>query len=143
MIPVLVFLENWGKSGKLGPNVPNHGHQYTESHPSKVLNSTFHIKWILTKIQIQFEGWFAPVLVYLGHLGKSRNLRPNTPIHGHVIHSVKLHISHQVKPYSIVKVIWGSIYTCFMYLQNWGKLAKFSPIISNHGQRYPESHSKH
>ena len=44
MIPVLVFLENWGKSGKLGPNVPNHGHQYTESNPSKVLNSTFHSK---------------------------------------------------------------------------------------------------
>ena len=44
MIPVLVFLENWGKSGKLGPIVPNHGHQYTESHPSKVLNCTFHIK---------------------------------------------------------------------------------------------------
>ena len=32
MIPVLVFLENWGKSGKLGPIVQNNGHQYTESH---------------------------------------------------------------------------------------------------------------
>ena len=33
MIPVLVFLKNWGKLGKLGPIVQNHGHQYTESHP--------------------------------------------------------------------------------------------------------------
>ena len=31
MIPVLVFLENWGKSG-IGPIVQNNGHQYTESH---------------------------------------------------------------------------------------------------------------
>ena len=32
MIPVLVFLENWGNSGKLGPIVQNNGHHYTESH---------------------------------------------------------------------------------------------------------------
>ena len=136
--------------------------------------------------------------MYLGHWGKSRNLRPNTQIHGCVIHSVKVHISHQMKPcssvkviclvklylflcicgigtsqlnqaqitqimdsntpkvirsvklnishqmmpYSSLKTICGSIYTCFVYLQNWGKLAKFSPITSNHGQRYTESHSK-
>ena len=30
-----------------------------------------------------------------------------------VIQSVKFHISHQMKPYSNVKVIWGSGYTCF------------------------------
>ena len=43
--------------------------------------------------------------MYLGHWEKSRNLQPNTQNHGHVIHSAKLHISLQVKPYSSVKVI--------------------------------------
>ena len=98
-----------GKSEKLGPNVLNHGHQYTESH-HQVLNSTFHIKSSLPKIQIPFEGWFMPVLVYLAHWGKSGNLRPNTQIHGHVIQSVKLHISHQMKPYSSVRVILVKLY---------------------------------
>ena len=33
MIPALVFLENWGKSGKFGPVGQNNGYEYTESHP--------------------------------------------------------------------------------------------------------------
>ena len=198
MIPVLVLLENWGKSGKLDPNIPNHGHQYTESHLSKVLNSLFHIKWSFTKIQISFEGWFTPFLVYLGHWGISGNLRPNTQIYGRVIQSAKLHISHQMEPYSSVKVIclvklyllkyilgigaswgdsaqilsiigtntqkiihsvklhishqmerylsvkamWRSTYTYFVYLWNCGTLGKFSPTTWNHGQNYTESHPK-
>ena len=116
-----------GKSEKLGPNVLNHGHQYTESH-HQVLNSTFHIKSSLPKIQIPFEGWFMPVLVYLAHWGKSGNLRPNTQIHGHVIQSVKLHISHQMKPYSNVKAIWESIYTCFCVSVELGQVSYIRPV---------------
>ena len=33
--------------------------------------------------------------------------------HGHVIQSVKLYISLEKKPYTNVKAIWESIYTCF------------------------------
>ena len=113
-----------GQVRKLGPNVPNHGHQQTESHPSKVLNSTFYIKWSLTKIQIPFEGWFTPVLVYLGHWGKSGKLQPNTQIHKRVIQSVKLHVSHQMKPYSTVKVICGSSYTCFSIVLQLGQVGE-------------------
>ena len=105
------IFEEFRQVRKIRPrwNIPNHGHQYTESHPSKVLNSTFYIKWSLTKIQLPFGGWFTPALVYLGYLEKSGNLRPNNQIHGRVIHSVKIHISHQMKPYLRVKVISGSI----------------------------------
>ena len=39
-----------------------------------------------------------------------------------------------MKPYLTVKAMWGSVYICFMYLQNWGKLAKFSPVTSNVGR---------
>ena len=150
MIPVLVFWENCGKSGKLGPNVSNHGHQYTESHPSNLLNSTFHIEWSLTKIQIQFEGWFTPVLVYLGHLGKSRNLQPNTQIHGHVIHSVKLHISHQMNSHftsneALLRCkghLFGKVIPVFEYLWNWDKLVKLGLNNPNHEQQYRESYQK-
>ena len=49
-----------------------------------------------------------------------------------VIHSVKLHISHQMKPYLSVNAISGSIYTCFVYLQigeSWRNLAQLPPIM--------------
>ena len=95
----------FGELGQVRKIRPKCYKSWASTQKVKFLNSTFHIKWILTKIQIKFEGWFTPVLVYLGHWGKSRNLRPNTLIHGHVIHSVKLHILHQTKPYSRVKVI--------------------------------------
>ena len=37
-IPVLVFLENWGKSSKLHPNIPNHGQGDTESDSKSSAN---------------------------------------------------------------------------------------------------------
>ena len=97
-----ICISIFGELGQVRKIRPNCSKSWASIHRT---SSTFHIKWSLTKIQIQFEGWFTPVLVYLGHWGKSRNLRPNTQIHGCVIHSVKVHISHQMKPYSSVKVI--------------------------------------
>ena len=36
-IPVLVFLWNLDKSGKLGFDITNHGHRYTESNPKCII----------------------------------------------------------------------------------------------------------
>ena len=110
---------------------------------SKVLSSTFQMKPYTNTNSI--EGWFTPVLVYLGNWGKLGRFIPNSPFIGinaqKDIHSVKLHISHQMKPYLIVKAIWGSINTCFVQLRHWGKLAKFNPITSNHGHvKFQVSH---
>ena len=101
----------FGELGQIRKIVPKCSKSWASIHRklSKVLNSTFYIKWSLTKIQLPFGGWFTPALVYLGYLEKSGNLRPNNQIHGRVIHSVKIHISHQMKPYLRVKVISGSI----------------------------------
>ena len=93
--------------------------------PLKVFNSTFYNKWGLTQV--------------LRHWGKSGVLVSKTLNHGYVIQSVKLYIWHQMKPYSSVKVIWESIYTCFV---NWDKSGKLGPNNSNHGHQYTESHPK-
>ena len=54
-------------------------------------------------------GQVIPILVYLGNWDKLGRLGPNSPITGtntqKVIHSVKLHISHQMKPYLSVNAI--------------------------------------
>ena len=91
--------------------------------PLKVFNSTFYNKWGLTQV--------------LRHWGKSGVLVSKTLNHGYVIQSVKLYIWHQMKPYSSVKVIWESIYTCFV---NWDKSGKLGPNNLNHGRQYTESH---
>ena len=55
--------------------------------------------------------------MYLGHWDKLWKLGPNTPNLGHVIQSVKPHISRQVKLYSNVKETWESINTCFVFVK--------------------------
>ena len=54
-------------------------------------------------------GQVMPVSVYLGNRGKLGRLGPYSPIIGtnthKVIYSVKLHISHQMKPYFSAKAI--------------------------------------
>ena len=116
----------FGELGQIRKIVPKCSKSWASIHRklSKVLNSTFYIKWSLTKIQIPFEGWFTPVLVYLGHWGKSGKLQQNTQIHKRVIQSVKLHVSHQMKPYSTVKVICGSSYTCFSIVLQLGQVGE-------------------
>ena len=116
----------FGELGQIRKIVPKCSKSWASIHRklSKVLNSTFYIKWSLTKIQIPFEGWFTPVLVYLGHWAKSGKLQPNTQIHKCVIQSVKLHVSHQMKPYSTVKVICGSSYTCFSIVLQLGQVGE-------------------
>ena len=52
-----------------------------------------------------------------------------------VIQSTKLQISHQMKPYSSVKAIWESRYTCFSV---FGELGQVGEIGSN----YPKSLSE-
>ena len=41
-----------------------------------------------------------------------------------VIHSVKLHNSHQMNPYSSLKAIWVSIYTCSYVLAKLGQVGE-------------------
>ena len=160
-----MYLGHWGKSEKLGPNTPNHGHVYTESHPKcSTADFTSNEALLKRKGHLRIE-LYIPVLVYLdigtshgnwaqkpqnkghrytegclkcqtlhftlseallkgkgdlrvasyllsvfGHWGKLRELSPKTINTGHmdtqkVIQSVKLHISHQMKLCSSVKVI--------------------------------------
>ena len=44
-----------------------------------------------------------------------------------VIQSVKFQISHQMKPYSSVKTICGSSYTCFSILGELGEVGEIGP----------------
>ena len=97
MIPVLVFLENWGKSG-IGPIVQNNGHQYTESHTHFTSNEAL-LKY---KYNLRVD---LHLFKCIWRIGENQENRRNTQIHGCVIHSVKVHISHQMKPCSSEKVI--------------------------------------
>ena len=82
-----------------------------------------HIKWNLTQVW-RSSAWSSYTCFSLfWELRQVGEIHPTQiiPIMGtntqKVIYSVKLHISHQMKPYLSVKPIWGSIYTCFLYLQ--------------------------
>ena len=44
-----------------------------------------------------------------------------------IIKSVKLHISHQMKPYSRVKTIFRFSYTCFNIFGELGQVEKIGP----------------
>ena len=98
-LSVIEYLGHWGNLGRLNPNISNQSKGVIHRKPLKVFNSTLHAKWGLA------QG--------LGHWDKSGILGSKTPNCGHVIQSVKLHNSHQMKPYSNVKVMWESIYTVF------------------------------
>ena len=52
------------------------------------------------------------------------------------LQSVQLHISHQMKPHSMVKPFWRSIYTCFCVFGHWGKLNKSGLNTPNNGHRH-------
>ena len=55
---------------------------------------------------------------------------------------IKLHISHQMRPYSSVKAIQGSSYTCFGVLEHWGNSGEFDSNTLNYGEGYTESYPK-
>ena len=90
--------------------------------------------------------WVLPVLVYLGHYSKLGKLCPLPQIMGmdtqKVVQSVKLHISHQMKPYSSVKAIWRLSYTCASVFGHSGKSGKLGPNTPNYEHQYIDSHSK-
>ena len=77
------ILRELGQVGQIKPKYPTSSTLIQRESLFKVLNSLFHIKWSLTQRERQSEGWVKPVLVYLGNLGKSDKLSPNTPSHGH------------------------------------------------------------
>ena len=86
-------------------------------------------------------GWVIPVLAYLGNWDKSKKLGPNNQHHWNwytegvlsdTCPTVKLHISHRMKPYSDVKNIWGLIYISFSIF--WAQ--EQVPVI---GPKYPIS----
>ena len=56
-----------------------------------------------------------------------------------VIHSLQLHISHQMRSYSSAKIIWQLSYTCF--LGTWA-LGKFWGKGQNTPKSTTESHKK-
>ena len=62
------------------------------------------------------------------------------------IQSVKLHISHQLKPYLFVKAIRGQSFNCFRVFGAlgyfWETGLKLSLYTPNHGQENTESNAK-
>ena len=68
------------------------------------------------------------VLMYWGNLGK---LGPNNPNHvqGYMksIQSLQLLVSHQMRPYSSVRALCGSSYTCFTGTRVLGKFGEIRP----------------
>ena len=88
-----------GQVGEIGPKFPLPIHRKSFI----VLNSTFHIKWSPTYCKCECH--LRVNIAQIPHI-----INTDTQ---EVIQSVKLHISHQVKPYSNVETIWGLIYTCF------------------------------
>ena len=57
-----------------------------------------------------------------------------------VIHNVKLLISYQMKPYSSLKAIWGSIYTCSSCV--FAKLGQVGEIWCKYLKSWAEIHRK-
>ena len=74
MIPVLVFLENWGKSRKLGPIVQNNRHQYTESHPHFTSNEAL-LKY---KYKLRVDVYLFKCIWGLGKIKKFATKYPNS-----------------------------------------------------------------
>ena len=64
---------------------------------------------------------------YLNHGKDTQNVIESVRDTQKVIQCVQLHISHQMKPYSIVKAIWGSSYTCFSVFQALGQVRRTGP----------------
>ena len=56
------------------------------------------------------------------------------------IYSVKLHILHQMKPYSRVKTSWDPTYACIIIFVELRQVK--DPNVPNHGHQYTESHPK-
>ena len=90
------------------------------------------------------EGWFTPVLAYLGNWGKLERFVPKSSFIGinaqKDIHSVKLHISHQIKPYLSVKATWGSILVlcnCRIGV-SWQNLTQLPQIMGRDTQKVIE-----
>ena len=83
---------------------------YTESH-CRCLTQLFMLNEALLKCKPS-EGRVIPVLVYL-NLSKSRKKNKKRGMDTQkLIHSVKIHILHQTKPYSRIKTNWEPSYTC-------------------------------
>ena len=123
---------------------------------SKVLNSIFHIK-CKVKLFISHQmkscssvkaiwGSIYACVTAFGLWRKSRKLGPNNPIVDtdthKLIQCVKLHILHQMKPYSNLKTIWGLIYTCLVDLEHWSKSGNSGSNTANHEFPYTESNPK-
>ena len=92
------------------------------------------------------ESLFIPGLVYLENWGELENWVQIPQIMciniQEVIQCVKLYISHQVKPYSNVKTIWGLIYICFIVFGALGQTGEIGPNYPIYGHVYTESHPK-
>ena len=97
-----------------------------------VLNSTFHIKWSLL-MSNPSDDQFILVLVYL------RASQGNWAQIPQVIQSVKFYSSHQMKPYSRVRAIWGSSYTCFSI---FGELGQVGEIVHKYSKSWELIHRK-
>ena len=133
--------------GKLGPNTPNHAQGHTKRNPKTPaphLTSNEVLLLCQSHLMVQlylFYGYLSiramwenraqiPHQIIWSDTWKvMQQLEPDTPSHGYVIQSVKLHISHQMKSYSNVKAIWESIYTCFCVPVELGQVRETRPKL--------------
>ena len=147
VIPVSQVLRYWGSLGKLGPNTPNHAQGHTKRNPKTPaphLTSNEVLLLCQSHLMVQlylFYGYLSiramwenraqiPHQIIWSDAWKvMQQLEPDTPSHGYVIQSVKLHISHQMKSYSNVKAIWESIYTCFCVPVELGQVRETRPKL--------------
>ena len=123
---VIQYLGHWENLGSLDPNTSNQIKKVIHRKPLQVFNSTFDAKWDKCR-----NIWLIiPVLVYLG-IGASRGKKQIKGMDTErFIHSVKLHILHQMKPYSRVKTNWELSDTCISIFGELGQVRKIRPNCS-------------
>ena len=74
----------FGALGQLRGIGPKHPKSWGGIHRnlSKMLNTTFHIKWGLSQVERPSEDWLITVLLYFGHLENLCKLGLNSPNNG-------------------------------------------------------------
>ena len=127
-----------GQSGETGSKFLKSYARTHEKQP-KVFGSSFHIKWDFTLVSGPSVGRVIPAsqeLGYWGNLGK-RVRMPKIMCKDiwKVIQSLQLLVSRQMRPYSSVKALCGSSYTCFTGARVLGQSGES-------GSKSPKSYAK-
>ena len=142
IIPVSQVLRYWDNLGKLGPNTPNHVQGHMKSNPK---SSAPCFTSNETLLQCQDPLW---VELYLFHRYSgveaiwgnwARIPQIICKDTGKVIQSLQLLVLHEMRPYSSVRALCGSSYTCFTGTRLSGQ---FGEIGSEYHELHAGTHEK-